>query len=791
MDLISGYSSSSDDDVSAVTISALPTRRNSTSNAFEHLMARAKSTKNMLTSNVPKRKDSQLSRAEMPTNSEGSTTRHHDSENEEEDSEKSDSDDCLSEGGAQISEPELALIEQSRKLKQKRQTKSGTHRGGGKRISKEPKVSAAQRVDEFPDEGFIALSGNRLFCNGCKDTISLIRSRCVSHTKSEKHKAKKAARIAALSRNAELKDDLIAYFTANPAEQGASIRPEVHVDRFNITRAFSAAAIPIIKLDILRPTLEKHGHLSLTDSSHLRQYIPKIESQELATIEFEIKDDDGSLTLDGTRRNGEAIAGVFRSCKNFELLHRLVLFKTTAKNIRGVELAAIVTNLYMLTLKKNVESLTATSRDACSVNHAASQSLTSTFVNAEDLICICHTLSCTGDELAFDVLNEFMTSWLTLVQNSPAAKAEWKSIVGEGMKGFSNIRWHSKAEIVVEIGKNFGSVPSFLLTLLELGIGDATTNKMIGIYERDPLLLELSVAAYMDIELLISTTYEMEGERLEILLVYSRVERLRELGRRIKSRGRGVLVNVEAVIRRMQNFPAIGMVFTKDFERHGVFEGRIISIDTDEDDGSKVYRVVYNDDDEEDIDEEGIKELLKSHGEYAFGKIVDSMVPAFDYLDNRLTGNCKTMFSCQHTYEVFRLARIFDPSFVSDNEAAIDNAFVSNLAAIKPLARDGGDLIRELQRDLHLYIAESRGFVVDHGDVGTFTTSVLAWWKNHGKSTGAWRRAAEIVFSLTPNSASAERVFSLLKSMFGDNQEHCLADLVQSSIMLRYNKREP
>ena len=52
MDLISGYSSSSDDDVSAVTISALPTRRNSTSNAFVHLMARAKSTKNMLTSNV-------------------------------------------------------------------------------------------------------------------------------------------------------------------------------------------------------------------------------------------------------------------------------------------------------------------------------------------------------------------------------------------------------------------------------------------------------------------------------------------------------------------------------------------------------------------------------------------------------------------------------------------------------------------------------------------------------------------------------------------------------------------
>ena len=121
-------------------------------------MARAKSTRNMLTSNVPKRKESLHL-------SEGSTTHHDESENDEEDSEKSESDDSNSEGEAPIAEPELAGIEQSRKLKQKRQTKSGTHRGGGKRMSKEPKVSAAQRVGQFPDEGFIAVSGNRLFCN--------------------------------------------------------------------------------------------------------------------------------------------------------------------------------------------------------------------------------------------------------------------------------------------------------------------------------------------------------------------------------------------------------------------------------------------------------------------------------------------------------------------------------------------------------------------------------------------------------------------------------------------------
>ena len=48
---------------------------------------------------------------------------------------------------------------------------------------------------------------------------------------------------------------------------------------------------------------------------------------------------------------------------------------------------------------------------------------------------------------------------------------------------------------------------------------------------------------------------------------------------------------------------------------------------------------------------------------------------------------------------------------------------------------------------------------------------------------------AKIVFTITPNSASSERVFSLLEAMFGKDQDMSLADLVQGSLMLRYNKR--
>ena len=55
-----------------------------------------------------------------------------------------------------------------------------------------------------------------------------------------------------------------------------------------------------------------------------------------------------------------------------------------------------------------------------------------------------------------------------------------------------------------------------------------------------------------------------------------------------------------------------------------------------------------------------------------------------------------------------------------------------------------------------------------------------------------------IVFSFTPSSAAAERVFSssplpslsgvsLLKALFGSNQDMALANNIQGSMVVRYN----
>ena len=118
---------------------------------------------------------------------------------------------------------------------------------------------------------------------------------------------------------------------------------------------------------------------------------------------------------------------------------------------------------------------------------------------------------------------------------------------------------------------------------------------------------------------------------------------------------------MEVIVSRMQTSPAIGTVFLKKFEGHCNFEGRIIAIDDDE--GDKLYRVVYNDDDKEEIDEAGMKELLTNQADAMYNDFVKSIVPAFDYLENRLAGKCNPMYSLEHTDLVFRLARVLIPPF--------------------------------------------------------------------------------------------------------------------------------
>jgi hypothetical protein len=684
--------------------------------------------------------------------------------------------------------PVLAATERGRSIQKKAPTKSGQHRGGGKRTSTEPaSVSVETRLKEFPGQGFAKVMGN-LRCAGCKRDLPLIKSSLEAHVQTSKHQEhlKKLQHLQAS--DTVLKQELTDHFERYADEKGASLSPAAHLERFHAVRGYMFAGIELSKLDNTRGLLERNGE-SMTHSSHMAMYVPKVEAKEIETTAAELHEKKASLTLDGTRRNGEAIAGVARWCsKDYVIIHRLVLFVTTEKNVNGQELAALVTNLWMR-YGKILEDLTCFARDGCSVNHAAARRLKTTFSFADDLLCFCHLLSLVGSHMDFPVLMEFMTAWLILVQSSPAARSLFSSLIGVAMKQFSTIRWYSKMEVIIQIGENFGMVPGFLQQLLDLGIGDATSNKMMDIYKRDPLWLQLSIAAHMDMEKIMTTCFEMEGERLEILLLHSRIEALRQFGASLRddATNRGVLHNVDALIRRNAKSPVVGLVFTKSFPGHGTFKGCIEGIEI-EDDETSIYKVKYEDGDEEELDETSILALLDVYGDLLHQQVLDGLSPAFDYLENRLTGQCLPQFDCTHSYAICRVLQLFNPAYVAEHELAIDAAVVRELALVIPLAAvRGGALLTELERHLPLYVAAAHGFTADHGNVDDFTESVLGWYKNHSGEIGAWAEASLIAFSFTPSSAAAERVFSLLKTLFGPNQDMALADFVQGSMMVRYN----
>ena len=109
-----------------------------------------------------------------------------------------------------------------------------------------------------------------------------------------------------------------------------------------------------------------------------------------------------------------------------------------------------------------------------------------------------------------------------------------------------------------------------------------------------------------------------------------------------------------------------------------------------------------------------------------------------------------------------------------------------DLIKVAPLRTMGAELLKQLPD----YLSAAKNFTVDHKDIKGFTESILNWWATHGSKFPAWAQAARIVFSFTPNSAAAERVFSLLKLFFSEVRESSLADVIQATLMLNYNLRK-
>ena len=109
---------------------------------------------------------------------------------------------------------------------------------------------------------------------------------------------------------------------------------------FEIVACVIFGGVPLLKVDILRPLLEKYGH-RLTYSANLPEIITVVLEKEREKLLSELEGvKKASVTFDGTARMGETLVAIVRFVQeNFIPTQRHIRLEVLAKTLKGDELA--------------------------------------------------------------------------------------------------------------------------------------------------------------------------------------------------------------------------------------------------------------------------------------------------------------------------------------------------------------------------------------------------------------------------------------------------------------------
>ena len=144
--------------------------------------------------------------------------------------------------------------------------------------------------------------------------------------------------------------------------------------------------------------------------------------------------------------------------------------------------------------------------------------------------------------------------------------------------------------------------------------------------------------------------------------------------------------------------------------------------------------------------------------------------PGLDYFQRQLGNSLATSLAA------FKGARLFSPQkvYLLQPDASMVEQSLSSIPFFS------SEIISRLKEELPDYLARAADTSAD--------ISPLEWWKRNASDLPHWAEATRKILLLQPSSAAAERVFSLLQNLFGEQQDNSLQDYIECSLMLQYNK---
>ena len=387
-------------------------------------------------------------------------------------------------------------------------------------------VTPAERVSQYKDEPF-NVSAGKLFCLACREEVGLKKSVIDNHVNClKKHSAAKLKMKEKQSREQDIAEAFREY-TSQKHTVGETLPENQQVYRVKVVTTFLRAGVPVSNIDVFRPLLEDTGY-RLAGRRTMSDFIPFIHQQEQKKVKSELEGRKVSVIFDGTTRLGEAMVIIIRFIDaQWVIQQRLVRMQLLAKSLTGEQIAREL--LFVLQAQYGVatDSLVATMRDRASVNNLAISILRVMYPQALDIGCFSHTIDNAGSKFATPILDEFISSWITLFSHSPKARLVWNSRTGVPVQTYCQTRWWSKWELINRVMELYGDVLPFLEENEDIGL--ATRRKMLDILRDQPkrALLLVELAATVDGGLpLVQATYRLEGDGSLVFTCFEEVDKV-------------------------------------------------------------------------------------------------------------------------------------------------------------------------------------------------------------------------------------------------------------------------
>ena len=252
----------------------------------------------------------------------------------------SDNSEVIKNALSQLRSPKPSDLARTRVVSSNNTKQNGRARGPGNAPKKSGKMKSTYvetRIREFKEEPF-RNSGNKLFCDACREEVSEKASVIKQHIQSKKHKSG-VERLAKTKKRDVTVLEALKKYDEKVHPIGEMLSDNQRLFRIKTMKTFLKAGVPLQKLDDFRELLEEGGY-RLTSVPNMRQLIPFVRKEEEEIIKGELAGHNISVIFDGTTRLGEALAIVVRFVTaDWEVNQRLVRLQLLAKSLKGEELA--------------------------------------------------------------------------------------------------------------------------------------------------------------------------------------------------------------------------------------------------------------------------------------------------------------------------------------------------------------------------------------------------------------------------------------------------------------------